>query len=117
MTALVGFPLGTLYYVTNITQDLPGVVTLSSVADANSFAVANGQTVTVSKVSGMYQINGGRYIVGSLDTVAKTFKLYTIQGKPVDTSLFTPYVSGGEVNIISYVAEAGEPPGLMYNNQ
>lgn len=117
MTALVGFPLGTLYNITNITQGFPGVVTLSSVADANSFAVANGQTVTLSKVNGMFQVNDGRYIVGSLDTVSKTFKLYTIQGKPVNTLGFSPYIDGGQMNIISYVAQAGEPPGLMYNNQ
>lgn len=117
MTALVGFPLGTVYDITNITQAVPGVVTLSSVADANSFAVANGQTVTISNVKGMIQINDGRYIVGNLDTNAQTFQLYTIRGFPFDTSGFTPYISGGQINIISYVPGAGQPPGLMYNNQ
>jgi len=117
MTALVGFPLGTIYRITDITQSLPGVVTLESVADDNSFAVANGMTVTISKVSGMWQVNGNRYIIGSFDSNAKTFQLYTIQGFPVETTTYTPYVSGGEINIISYVPPAGEPPGLMFNNQ
>lgn len=117
MTALVGFPLGTIYDITNITQAMPSVVTLSSVADPNSFAVANGQTITISKVQGMYQINDKRFIVGSLDVGAKTFQLYTISGFPVDTREFTPYIAGGQINIISYVPPAGEPPGLMYNNQ
>lgn len=117
MTALVGFPLGTIYQITNITQDMPGVVTLSSVADPNSFAVANGQTVTISKVIGMFQVNGNRYIVGNLDSIAKTFQLYTNQGYAVDTTNFTPYVAEGEINIVSYVPSAGQPPGLMYNNQ
>jgi hypothetical protein len=117
MTAAIGFPLGTVYRITDISQDLPGVVTLDSVADANSFAVANGQTITISKVIGMYQANDNRYIVGSLDTDAKTFKLYTNQGFRVDTSGFNAYESGGEINIISYVPPAGQPPGLMYNNQ
>jgi len=117
MTALVGFPLGTLYNITDITRDMPGVVTLSSVADANSFAVANGQTITISKVQGMFQVNDERYIVGNLDADAKTFQLYTIRGFPADTSNFTQYIAGGQINIISYVPGAGQPPGLMYNNQ
>lgn len=117
MTAVVGFPLGTIYQITAITRACPGVVTLATVADANSFAVANGMTVTISKVSGMWQVNGNRYIIGSFDSNAKTFQLYTNQGFPVDTTNFTPYVSGGEINIISYNPPPGQPPGLMYNNQ
>ncbi len=117
MTALVGFPLGTIYRITNISQDLPGVVTLSSVADPNSFAVAVGQTVTISKVVGMYQVNGQRVIVGGFDPDAMTFQMYTIRGEGFDTSSFSPYISGGEINIISYAPPAGQPPGLMYNNQ
>jgi hypothetical protein len=117
MTALVGFPLGTVYNITNISNAFPGVITLETVADANSFAVAVGMTVTISKVRGMIQVNGERYIVASLNTVDKTFELYNIRYNPVDTSNFTPYVSGGEINIISYDPAAGQPPGLMYNNQ
>jgi hypothetical protein len=117
MTALVGFPLGTVYNIINITQSFPGVVTLASVADPNSFAVAAGQTVTISKVQGMIQANDNRYIVGNFNPIAQTFQLYTNQGFPVDTTNFTPYVGGGEINIISYVPPAGQPPGLMYNNQ
>lgn len=117
MTALVGFPLGTIYSITNISQSKPGVVTLASVADPNSFAVADGQTVTISKVQGMFQVNGNRYVIGNLDSNAQTLQLYTIQGFPFDTTNFTPYIAGGEINIVSYVPPAGEPPGLMYNNQ
>jgi hypothetical protein len=117
MTAVVGFPLGTIYQITNISQDFPGVVTLSTVADPNSFAVAIGQTVTISKVKGMNQLNGNRFLVSRFDPIAKTFELYTIQGDPVNTSSFIPYISGGEINIVSYPPPAGQPPGLMYNNQ
>ena len=117
MTAVVGFPLGTVYRITDITQDVPGQVTLATVADPNSFAVANGMTVTISKVQGMYQVNDERYVIGSFDSMAQTFRLYTNRGFPVDTSGFTPYIAGGEINIISYVPPAGQPPGLMYNNQ
>lgn len=117
MTAAIGFPLGTVYDITHISQGVPGVVTLASVADPEKFAVANGMTVTIANVKGMMQVNDNRYIVGNLDTIAKTFQLYTIKGFPVDTTGFTPYIIGGQINIISYVPPAGEPPGLMFNNQ
>ncbi len=117
MTSAVGFPPGTIYQITDISQDIPGVVTLSSVAEPYSFPVADGQTVTLSKIKGMYQLNGNRYVVGSLDTIAKTFRLFTIQGDPVETRFIGPYLSGGEINIVSYAPPAGQPPGLMYNNQ
>lgn len=117
MTAVVGFPLGTIYQITSISQSVPGRVTLSAVTQANSFSVAVGQVVTISKVVGMFQVNDNRYIVTNLDPIGMTFDLYSIQFVPMDTSLFSPYVSGGEINIISYPATAGNPPGLMYNNQ
>ena len=117
MTALVGFPLGTIYQITNISQGMPGVVTLASVADPNSFAVSVGMTVTISKVVGMFQVNNNRYIIGNFDPIAMTFQIFSLKFFPVDTSSFTPYISGGEINIISYPPPAGQPPGLMYNNQ
>lgn len=117
MTSPIGFPPQTVYTVTNITQANPGVVTVSSVAEANAFFLVNGMTISFSGVKGMFQVNRERYIIGSLDTGAMTFALYTIQGFPADTSLFNPYISGGQINIISYASEAGQPPGLMYNTQ
>jgi len=117
MTALVGFPLGTIYQITNITQSVPGVVTLATVADPNSFAVASGMTVTISGVKGMFQVNDERYIVANFDANAKTFNLNNLQFLPVDTRFFSPYTLGGEINIISYVPPPAQPPGLMYNNQ
>lgn len=117
MTAIIGFPLGTIYNITNISRDMPGVVTLESVAEPNSFAVAAGQTVTISKVVGMYQVNNQRYIVGNFDSLAQTFQLYDVFYNPVDTSQYNSYTSGGEINIVSYVPPAGEPAGLMFNNQ
>lgn len=117
MTALVGFPLGTIYPITNITQGMPGVVTLSSMALPNSFAVSLGMTISITGVQGMYQVNDNRYIVASLNTGAQTFQLYNLSFLPVDTTRFTPYISGGQINIISYPPPAGQPPGLMYNNQ
>ncbi len=65
----------------------------------------------------MNQVNRQRFIVANLDTEAKTFDLYNVQFEPVDTTNYTPYMSGGEINIISYPPQAGSPPGLMYNTQ
>jgi hypothetical protein len=117
MTSPTGFPPETVYTVTDITQDMPGIVTLSSVAESGAFYIVNGMVVTFSGVRGMYQINRERYVIGSLDTDAMTFALYTTQGHPVDTTRFNAYTGGGQINIISYVAQAGQPPGLMYNTQ
>jgi hypothetical protein len=117
MTSPIGFPPSTIYRITGISNGFPGVVTVDSVAEPNAFFLVNGMTITFSKVQGMYEVNRNRYIIGSLDTDAKTFKLNTIQGDPVDTSLFNSYVAGGEINIISYPPLAGQPPGLMYNTQ
>lgn len=117
MTSPIGFPPETVYQVTAITKAFPGIVTVSSVSEPGAFYLVNGMTITFSGVRGMYEVNRNRYVIGSLDTGAKTFALYTNQGEPVDTSLFNSYVGGGEVNIISYPALAGQPPGLMYNTQ
>ena len=114
MTSQQGFPPQTVYQVTNISQANPGVVTLASVANPFAFAMASGQTVTLSKMKGMNQLNDNRFNVVNLDTNAMTFELYTIDFKPVDTSTFTAYVSGGQVNIITF---PGSPPGLMFNNE
>lgn len=117
MTSLTGFPPGTVYPITNITRSMPGVVTLSSDALPYSFPIAVGMTVTISGVRGMWQVNDQRYIIRAFDSGSMTFQLSDLQYTPVDTTTFAPYVSGGQVNIISYVATAGNPPGLMYNNQ
>jgi|SRR5277367_6834891 len=117
MTAITGFPLGTIYQITGITRAKPGTVTLSAIALPNSFAMAIGMTVTISGVVGMTQVNDQRYIVGNFNPVAMTFDLYSLRFNPVDTSQYHAYISGGQINIISYPPTPGNPPGLMYNNQ
>lgn len=117
MTSPIGFPPETIYEVTGISKALPGIVSVSSVAETDAFYLVDGMTFTFSRVGGMYEVNRNRYVIGSLDTNAMTFALYTIQGDPVDTSSFNSYVAGGQINIISYPSLAGQPPGLMYNTQ
>lgn len=117
MSSPIGFPPETVYEIAGITQGFPGIVTVSSVAETGAFYLANSMVITISGVRGMYEVNRNRYVIGSLDTIAKTFALYSIQGYPIDTSSFNSYVSGGQINIISYAPLAGQPPGLMYNTQ
>lgn len=117
MTSPIGFPPETVYEVTSVTNSFPCVVTVSSVAEPGAFYLVNGMTITVTGIRGTYELNRNRYKIGSLDTDSQTFALYTIQGDPVDSTLFNSYVSGGQINIVSYPALAGQPPGLMYNTQ
>lgn len=69
--------------VTNITQANPAVITTSS---AHGFVT--GETVTMSGVVGMVEINGLSSTITVLTTT--TFQLDTI-----DSTLFTAYTSGG----------------------
>lgn len=117
MTAPIGFPLATIYEITGVTKAFPGKVSVNAVTLSNGFSLTNGMTVTVKNVAGMYELNRNRYITGNLDTNALTFDLFDLQYNPVDTSGFNAYVSGGQIDIISYPPQAGQPPGLMYNNQ
>lgn len=116
-TSPIGFPPETVYAVSGITQALPGVVTVTSVAEDGAFYLVNGMTITFAFVKGMWELNRNRYVMNNLDTMAMTFTLYDLQGYPVDTTQFNAYVAGGQINIISYPSLAGQPPGLMYNTQ
>lgn len=114
MTSAVGFPPETVYDIVDITRSYPGVVTLAEVERPYAFSVSDGQTVTMHNIRGMYQLNYQRFIVQNLNTIAKTFELWTIQNQPFSTVGYTDYTDGGQIDIISY---PGTPPGLMYNNQ
>lgn len=117
MNSVTGFPPITLYDITNITNDIAGKVTVSSVAEPYAFYLVNGMTITINGVVGMYQVNRQRFTIANLDTVAMTFEIYDNFFNPVDTSGYAPYIAGGQINIISYPPQAGSPPGLMYNTQ
>ena len=82
--------------ITGITQANPGVVT------ATSHGYSNGDTVVISGVVGMTQINGKRFKVAGVTT--NTFELQTIDGTNVNTTSFTAYTSGGIANRVYQIA-------------
>jgi len=76
--------------ITGITQANPGVVTSAS------HGFSNGDTVVISGVVGMTQVNGKRFTVASVAT--NTFQLKDIDGANVNTTSYTAYSSGGIAN-------------------
>ena len=76
--------------ITGITKANPGVVT----STAHGFS--NGDTVVISGVVGMTQVNGKRFKVANVAT--NTFELQDIDGNNVNTSSYTAYSSGGIAN-------------------
>lgn len=76
--------------ITGITKANPGVVT----STAHGFS--NGDTVVISGVVGMTQVNGKRFKVANV--AANTFELQDIDGNNVNTSSYTTYSSGGVAN-------------------
>ena len=76
--------------ITGITQANPGVVTSAS------HGFSNGDTVVISGVVGMTQVNGKRFTVASVAT--NTFALQDIDGANVNTTSYTAYSSGGIAN-------------------
>lgn len=96
--------LNTIYTVTGISNANPGVVTVNPVNPANSMVLANGMTITISGVNGMSGLNSNRFVVSSISgaTGSQTFSLYDTFGNPVDTTSLGTYVSGGQLDVISY---------------
>ena len=76
--------------ITGITQADPGVVSIT----AHGFS--NGDTIVISGVVGMTQVNGKRFKVANVNT--NDFELQDIDGVDVDTTSFTAYTSGGIAN-------------------
>ena len=114
----------TIYTITGITNANPGVVTVSSVSPANSMTLVNGMTFTISSVVGVTGLNTNRYVVAGLS--GTSFNLYDTFGNPVNTTALGNYVSGGQMDVISYpptapvlnpvtgqVITPGSPAGLQ----
>ena len=82
--------------ITGITQADPGVVSIT----AHGFS--NGDTIVISGVVGMTQVNGKRFKVANVNT--NDFELQDIDGVDVDTTSFTAYASGGIANRVYQIA-------------
>ena len=76
--------------ITGITQADPGVVSIT----AHGFS--NGDTIVISGVAGMTEVNGKRFKVANVNT--NDFELQDIDGNNVNTSSYTAYSSGGIAN-------------------
>jgi hypothetical protein len=76
--------------ITGITQANPGVVT------ATAHGYSNGDTVVITGVVGMTQVNNKRFKVASVAT--DTFALQDVDGNNVNTTSYTAYTSGGIAN-------------------
>jgi hypothetical protein len=90
----------TIYTITGITNAAPGVVTVSNLTPTNSMTLVNGMTVTISGVVGMTGVNTNRFIVAQIS--GNTFMLYDTFGNPFSTVGLGTYVSGGQLDVISY---------------
>lgn len=80
------------------------------VITANSHGFSTGDTVTISGVVGMVQLNTNRYIITVIN--ANSFSLSDLFGNAVDSSSYSTYTSGGIANKISTDAT---PPGNQYD--
>jgi Flp pilus assembly protein TadG len=91
ITGLTSWYTGTQKTVSGATKAKPIVIT------ANGHGFANGDTVMITGVSGMTQINGVAYKVAGVTT--NTFQLQTPAGVNIDgTSGYSTYSSGGKVS-------------------
>jgi hypothetical protein len=64
--------------------------------------IKNGDTVVISGVGGMTQVNGKRFIVAN--KTLTTFELKDIDGNNVNTTSYTTYTSGGVFNRVYTIA-------------
>lgn len=87
--------------LSGITNANPAVLTY---VGADSYS--NGATVEVTGVVGAIApfVNGRRFLVAGVDTVANTFELQELDGTPVDSTAWGVYGSGGSVREIYEVA-------------
>jgi hypothetical protein len=91
------------FTITGITKANPGVITFSSIGD-----LQNGDTIYISGVSGMTQVNGNTYVI--TDISGNTAQLKTTDGENVNTSAYTTYTSGGTARNGSFTY----PDGMLW---
>jgi len=77
--------------ITGITQANPAVVTIAS------HPYVDGDSIYITGVVGMTEVNNRQFKVGS--TTTNTFNLEDVNGDDVDSTGFTAYSSGGSSNL------------------
>ena len=87
-------------FTTTGTLDNPHSATI--VVKGLTTDIKNGDTVVISGVGGMTQVNGKRFIVSNKTTT--TFELKDIDGNNVNTTSYTTYTSGGVFNRVYTIA-------------
>lgn len=107
-----GYVLETAVPITGITQASPGVVT------AVAHGYSTGDQLYISSVGGMTQINstvGKQYLAVVIN--ANTFSLTDLDGTAINTTAYTAYTSGGNVQrvfTITTTYQAADLPLLKY---
>lgn len=88
------------YIPSNITNTLPIVVTIASHGFENGQAIRATQFITIpfARATGMEQLNNRIFYVQNSTT--DTFELFDSLGYPIDGSLYTPYISGGQFTLV-----------------
>ena len=87
-------------FATTGTLDNPQSATITIKGATTS--INNGDTIVISGVGGMTQVNGKRFTVANKTTT--TFELKDIDGNNVNTSSYTTYTSGGVFNRVYTLA-------------
>jgi hypothetical protein len=85
------YALEPAFNISAITQGDPAVVTAAGIN------FADGDWVYIQNVAGMTELNGGTYLINSVDLVAGTFAIFDLDSAPINSTGFPAYVSGGSV--------------------
>jgi len=95
--------------ITGATQADPVVIT----ATAHGFN--EGQSVTITSVTGMTELNTNKYVAKNVTT--NTFELYDFDERTIDGTGFTAYVSGGTATASTTVFDTFSPGSkiLLYS--
>jgi len=108
------------YYVDScVTLDSPVAIGSATVASpvvitATAHGCANGDQVKITKIKGMTELNGNRYLVANKTT--NTFKITDLEGNNIDGTAFAAYDSGGEVRkMVATVSGLGHLEGETVN--
>lgn len=101
-----GYVLESPIASTGVTQANPAV------ASVTGTPFTNGDWVFASGFVGMTQLNGNTYIVAAESS--GQFTLHDLNGNPVDSTGFDPYVSGGEFSRLYTIATPYAAVDLPY---